>query len=523
MNPGKSSFNNLSHPIRSVQICTLQDIYLLADLVKSRDKRREHGLSSLLVKVDDLLSSLGNTAWGKTKLLVDLGIWSGSSPRLESKVVVRKSTPTESGVCLDGKDRVTRWENAKLVLARLVVLLSAKSTHATYEDVDTRQRDDSDLEAALLQLLCRLDTEGDLGTGRNKGQVGVGNIFQNVTTLGGLLDRRSSQLRQVLSRECKDGRSVLRQDGHEISGRSLVTVGRSPEGQVGGRSQPSGSLDRLVGRSILSETDRVVSSDLDDSEVGQGRQSDGTGSVRDKVEESGTEGDQTSVGSNTVTDGSHTVLSDTESEVSSSVATETSGRVLEILGTLPSSQVGTGQIGRSTNELGENSGELGNGRLGELSRSDGGVLGGVSGESLLPTLGKSSLDSSSELGSLLGVLLLVLGEQLVPSGLLLGTLLSDLVVEVVGLLGNGKGLLWVEAELLLELGDVVLLESWMSVTVFSTSLTSTVDIVSTSTSRTETDGGLEVDNGRSVGALLGLGNSGLDRIKVAKALANAKC
>lgn len=251
---------------------------------------------------------------------------------------------------------------------------------------------------------------------------------------------------------------MLGEDGNEVRSGSLVTVGGSPEGQVGGGSQPSGSLDRLVGWSILTETDRVVGGNLDDSKVRQSRQSDGTGSVGDKVEESGAEGDQTSVRGDTVTDGGHTVLSNTKSEVSSGVATKTGGWVLEVLGALPSGQVGTGQIGRTTDEFGKNLGKLGDGRLGELSGSDGSVGSGVGRQSLLPTLGQSTLDSSGELGSLLGVFLLVLGEHFVPSSLGLGTLLGDLVVEVVGLLGNGKCLLGVETPLLLELGNVVLLQ-----------------------------------------------------------------
>ena len=77
------------------------------------------------------------------------------------------------------------------------------------------------------------------------------------------------------------------------------------------------------------------------------------------------------------------------------------------------------------------------------------------------------------------------------------------MVEVVGLLGDNKGLVRVEAPLLLELGDVVLLEG------------STVHIVATLLEGTETNGSLEVDDGGRVGGLLGLGNGSLDRIVVA--------
>ena len=40
--------------------------------------------------------------------------------------------------------------------------------------------------------------------------------------------------------------------------------------------------------------------------------------------------------------------------------------------------------------------------------------------------------------------------------------------------------------------------------------------MSSSLGGTETDGGLEVDEGRSVGALLGLGDGGLDGVVVAR-------
>ena len=302
-----------------------------------------------------------------------------------------------------------------------------------------------------------------------------------------------------------------------------MSVGWSPEGKVWHGSEPSSSLDRLVGWSILTETDRVVGGDLNDSEVRQGRETDGAGGVRDEVEESGTEWNDTSVGGETVTDGSHTVFSNTESKVSTGVASKTRRWVLEVLGTLPSGQVGSGQIGRTTNELGKDLGKLGDGRLGELSGSDSGILGSVGGEGLLPSLWESSLNSSLEFGSLLGILLLVLSKELVPLGLELGSLLSGFVVKVVSLLGNGKGLLGVEAELLLELGNVVLLESWDELRdlLIIRLLTSTVDVVSTLLGGTETDGSLEVDDGWGVGRLLGLGDGSFDRVVVAECQYNS--
>lgn len=251
---------------------------------------------------------------------------------------------------------------------------------------------------------------------------------------------------------------MLGLDSDEVGGRGLVTVGRSPEGEVRGRSQPSSGLDRLVRGAVLTETDRVVRGNVEHSEVGQGGKSDGTGGVRDKVEESSDEGDDTTISGETVGDGVHAVFTDTESEVSALVGTQTSRRVLEVLGVLPSGQVGSGQIGRATNQLGQDLGQLGDGRLRQLSGSDSGVGGRVGRQSLLPALGQSALHSSLQLGSLGGVLLAVRLEQVVPCGLGLGTLVGQVVVELVDLVGDGKLLLGVEAKLLLELLDVVGLE-----------------------------------------------------------------
>lgn len=263
----------------------------------------------------------------------------------------------------------------------------------------------------------------------------------------------------VLSGKGEDGRSVLRQDGDKIGGRSLVTVSGPPESKVRDSSEPSSSLDGLVGRPIFTETNRVVGGNVEDSKVRQGGKSDGTGGVRDEVKESGSERNDTTIGSDTVTDGSHTVLPNTKSEISASVASETGRGVLEVLSALPPGQVGTGQVGRTTDQLGQHLNEFGDSSLGQLPGTDSSVRGGVGGESLLPTVGKTAFNSSLKLSSLLGVLLAIRLEKSLPLSLGLGTALGNLVVEVGSLFGNDKGLLGVKAELLLELNNVILLES----------------------------------------------------------------
>lgn len=300
----------------------------------------------------------------ETCLLVDLVIRSRGTPSFETKVVVAVLAPAKGRVRLDREDGRTGRKDTELVLVVLGV-----------EHFKAGNRHETGLDALLLELGNSLVTEADLGTSRDEGDVGVLDLFENVTTLGGLLDGRVGELGKllladitlhithVLTRKSEDGGSVLGEDCDQVRGRSLVTVGRAPEGEIGGSTEPGRSLDRLVGGSVLTETDRVVCRDLKDAEVRQGAQTDSAGGVRDKVEESGAEGNETTVSGETVADGSHAVLANTESEVSALVATKTGRGVLEVFGTLPTGQVGTSQVGRTANELGKNFGELVDGGL----------------------------------------------------------------------------------------------------------------------------------------------------------------
>lgn len=60
---------------------------------------------------------------------------------------------------------------------------------------------------------------------------------------------------------------------------------RTPNVAVGHGPEVSDSLNRLVSRSVLSQSDRVVSRDPDDPEVREGSETNGSSGVRNKVEE----------------------------------------------------------------------------------------------------------------------------------------------------------------------------------------------------------------------------------------------
>lgn len=117
-----------------------------------------------------------------------------------------------------------------------------------------------------------------------------------------------------------------------------------------------------------------------------------------------------------------------------------------------------------------------------LSRGDG-LLGQVFllWQVLLPALPELAGDSSLELGALFWIGSLVLGEQLVPIRLVLGTSGLAVFKVVVDFVGDDKLFVGVEAELLLDVDDIVVTES------------STVDRSGLGLGRADADDGSDVD------------------------------
>ena len=170
----------------------------------------------------------------------------------------------------------------------------------------------------------------------------------------------------------------------------------------------------------------------------------------------------------TVGDSSHSVLTDTIADVRARVVTETGAWWLEVNGTLDASQVRASEISGTANEVGERGGDGGEDDLRELARSLSRVGGLVDGEGLLPAGGEFAADTAGELSVLLRVLLRVGSEESVSLSLELSPAGGGLSVDVVGGLGDGEGLLGVEAELGLDLGEVVGLERYREPSVFGT-------------------------------------------------------
>ena len=107
--------------------------------------------------------------------------------------------------------------------------------------------------------------------------------MDDVSTLRRPLDRRSLEIWKVLARKGEDGRSGPRLESDKVGSGGFVTVGRTPDVDVWSSTEVGESFDRLVGRSVLSKADGIMSGNPDDLVTTQSRKTNGTCRVRDKV------------------------------------------------------------------------------------------------------------------------------------------------------------------------------------------------------------------------------------------------
>lgn len=91
----------------------------------------------------------------------------------------------------------------------------------------TGKGDDSGLDTLLGKGLDSLNTDANLGTGRDEGDGSLLVLVDDVTSVSGVLDRVVLELGKVLSGKAENRRSRLGLEGDEVSGRGLVSGSRS--------------------------------------------------------------------------------------------------------------------------------------------------------------------------------------------------------------------------------------------------------------------------------------------------------
>lgn len=382
----------------------------LQDLLESTVDGGAHG--NTLVEVDGGKSTLGDTLGGELELGVHLLVGTGGTEAVQTELLVGVALPTHGAESLDGENGDTVGENLEAVLLGLGIEdLEARNGHNTGSNT-----------VLLLEVGSGLNGDADLGTSGDNGDGSVGGVNSDVTTVESVLEGRELKLGQVLTGQSHDGRSVLGGDGRVVSSGGLVTVSGAPDHAVGEGTEVSESLNRLVSGTILTQTDGVVGSDVDDTDARESGQTEGTGGVGDEVKESTTGGDDSTVGSKTVHDGSHGVLTHTVADVATGPLADAKVRGLEVNSVLPAGVVGASQIGGTRDQLGKDIVDSLEASLGELTGSNSSVGRLVDGELLLPALGELAGKTAREVSCLGLVLSRVLLEELVPLLLLGGTL-----------------------------------------------------------------------------------------------------
>lgn len=107
--------------------------------------------------------------------------------------------------------------------------------------------------------------------------------MDDVAALGSPLDRGALKVGKVLAGKGKDGGLGLRLESNEIGGRSFITVGRTPDIDVGSSAEMGKGLNGLVGRAVFPKTDGIMGSNPDDLVAAQSGETDRSGSVRDEI------------------------------------------------------------------------------------------------------------------------------------------------------------------------------------------------------------------------------------------------
>jgi len=187
----------------------------------------------------------------------------------DTSVLNTNETHRES---LDRQYGSTTPEHAQLVALLLPI-----------EDRPRGEGDNPGLDSLPLEFRSSLEGNSDLTSTTNNCEVLTLHLVDDVSTLGCPLDRRSLEVREVLARKGEDGGSGLGFESDKVGSGGFVTVGRTPDVDVGSSTEVGESLDRLVGRTVFSKTDGIMGSNPDDLVTTQSRETNGTSSVRDKV------------------------------------------------------------------------------------------------------------------------------------------------------------------------------------------------------------------------------------------------
>lgn len=173
--------------------------------------------------------------------------------------------PAEGGVGLDRYDEgLSRGDDGSSVLDRLCV-----------ESTGVRHRYNSH-RILVLQLLGCINSTCNLGTSGDEGDIGdlVLVAVDDVSTVLYLVSVGTGKKRYWLSSERKQTGVLSVPKTQDPRADHFLGIGRSDVVEIRESTEEERESDRLVGRSILADTDRVVSGHGDESELHQSSHSE---------------------------------------------------------------------------------------------------------------------------------------------------------------------------------------------------------------------------------------------------------
>ena len=216
---------------------------------------------------------------------------------------------------------------------------SSKSSHDGSDTTLAR-------DAAPAQEAARGQRDVHLGAGADQDDVGIRIALEHVPATGRIGHRIALRIehRERLAGQDERRRQVAPQRDPPARDR-LVRIGGTEDAHVGRRPQGGELLDRLVGRAVLAEPDRVVGVHPDDGQPRERREAHRRLRVVEEVEERRDVRPQAG-GGEAVRDGAHAVLADAEAQVATGVGTG-----LEVLPPFRAGVVGRREVGRTADHL----------------------------------------------------------------------------------------------------------------------------------------------------------------------------
>src|SRR5450830_722513 len=263
----------------------------------------------------------------------------------------------------DGDTRADLQRQYRLLVARVLGI----------EDAGARHRHHTNLAALLGQLVVRLHRQAHFRTGRDQDQLRLARaILQHITTAADVVDLHgiAGLVLQVLPGEDQRRRTVLALQGVFPGHGGFHRVGWTPGVEVRRATQARQLLDRLVGRTVFAQTDGVMGVDMDHALLHQRRHTYRVAGVFHEHQEGRAVRQQAAVQGDAVHDRGH-------AEFAHAVVHVVAAGVFsaDALATFPQGQVGTGQVGRTAEQFRQQWTEGVQGVLAGFTAGDGFALG----------------------------------------------------------------------------------------------------------------------------------------------------